>query len=223
MLGESDGAHLGFDVERIAHLDLGCALGEPFDDGVADGFVDQQPTSCDAGLAGGGEDSGHHPVDGRIDVRVREDDVRGLAAELEGDLRDVVGGALHDRDSGGSRSGEGDLVHAGFGGQRGSCVSGAGDDVEHSRRETGFINEFGELEGRGRRLLRRLGDKCATGGQGGRELACQKEQWAVPGQDCGDHADRLAAGVGEEVRLGCGDGVTENLVGSAGEEFVGRR
>ena len=71
-------------------------------------------------------------------------------------------------------------------------------------------------------LLGRFGDEGASGGQRGRQLARQQKQRAVPGQDGGDDADGLAAGVGEEVRLRRGDGGPEDLVGGAGEELVGR-
>ena len=80
----------------------------------------EQPAAGDEVSPGGGEDPGHGAVDRGVDVGVGEDDVRGLAAEFECDLGDVVGGALHHGDTGGGRSGEGDLVDARF-----SAVSAA--------------------------------------------------------------------------------------------------
>ncbi len=51
-------------------------------------------------------------VDGRVEVGVGEDDVRALAAQLEGDPLERVGGVPHDDLADLGRAGEGDLVDA---------------------------------------------------------------------------------------------------------------
>ena len=58
----------------------------------------------DAGRGGGGP----------LQVGVGEDHVGGLATELEGQGHDVVRGRLHDRDAGGNRAGERDVVDSGM-------------------------------------------------------------------------------------------------------------
>ena len=82
------------------------------------------------------EDGAGRAGDGRIEIRVRQDDDRRLAAQLHRHLLHVAGRRLHDQpaDLGGSR--EGDLVDAGVGGERGARRrTHAGDDVEHALRE----------------------------------------------------------------------------------------
>ena len=50
------------------------------------------------------------PFDSLIEIAVVEDDVRGLAAELEGDVLEVgLGSRLHDLAANQGRAGEGDL------------------------------------------------------------------------------------------------------------------
>ena len=182
--------------------------------------MDQQSASGDAGLAGGGEDAGHDAVDGRIDAASGKmmfgdfpPSSRVTSAMWSAALFITAMPVAVDPV-------KVTLSTPGSSGQRAPRLAGAGDHVEDARREPGLVNQLGELQRRRRCLLGGFGDDGASGGQGGRQLARQQKQRAVPGQDGGDDADGLAAGVGEEVGLRRGDGVTENLVGGAGEEFV---
>ena len=82
--------------------------------------------------------------------RVVEDDVGGLAAELEGDLLVGAGDRLGDRLADVGRAGEGDLVDVRVLDQRVAGLAGAGDDVDDARRQVGLLADLGEQQ-RGQR------------------------------------------------------------------------
>jgi hypothetical protein len=86
---------------------------QPADDLLGDGLLDEQSASGATDLALVEEDPVDDALDGLVERGVVEDDVRRLAAELEGGLlagaRDRAGDHLADR----GRAGEGDLVDAG--------------------------------------------------------------------------------------------------------------
>lgn len=60
-----------------------------------DGFLDNESRSGDARLTGSRENTGDNPVDHCIEVRIIEDDIRRLAAQLERDLGDMFRSILH--------------------------------------------------------------------------------------------------------------------------------
>ena len=100
------------------------------------------------------------------------------------------------------RAGERDLVDAGVAHERapdGGAV--AGDDVEDAVRDARLGDELGQLERGHRRVVARLDDHRAAGGQRRRELPGQQQQRRVPRHDRRDHADRLAPRERDEVRL----------------------
>ena len=99
----------------------------------------EEPGAGGAALAGIGEDGEEGTVDRLVEIRVREDDVRALAAELEGDLLDGSRRKLQDAPPGRRLPGEGDLVDAGMGGERlADLLAGTGQDVHHAVGETRF-------------------------------------------------------------------------------------
>ena len=67
------------------------------------------------------------------------------------------------------------------------------NDVQHTGREPGLLEDLGEHERVERRLLRRLEHDGAAGEQRGAELRHREPQREVPGDDRADDADRLAA------------------------------
>ena len=147
------------------------------------------------------------PVDGLLDRRVVEDDVGGLAAELERDLLVGAGDGLRDLASDGGRAREGDLVDSGMPHQSRSGGSGTGDDVDDARGQVGLLQDLGEEERRERRGLGGLEhDRVARGERRG-DLPREHEQREVPRDDLSRDAERL--------RVGAESGVIE-LVGPPG-------
>ncbi len=87
-----DGADLGAGIERVAHAG---GLGEreqAFDELVVNRPMDERARARDAGLAGGGENAGDHAFHGVVEFGVVENDVGGLAAELERNWLDAPRG-----------------------------------------------------------------------------------------------------------------------------------
>ena len=75
-----------------------------------DALLDEQPRAGAADVALVEEDAVDDPLDGLVERRVREDDVRGLAAELEGEALVGAGERALDALADVGRAGEGDLV-----------------------------------------------------------------------------------------------------------------
>ena len=108
-------------------------------------------------LAGVREDRERRRLGRRVEVRVGEDDVRGLAAELERDPLDRLRGPGRDRAPDLGRAGEGDLGDVGVLYQPPAAFrAGSGDDVEHALGEPGVEGDPLELERGQRRQLGRL-------------------------------------------------------------------
>ena len=105
-------ALLGRGVERVAELAGLDLRGELLDELVVDRLLNEQPAARAAALALVQEQAEQGAVDGRVEIGVGEDDVRALAAQLEGDPLERVGRDLHDDLAGASLAGEGDLVDA---------------------------------------------------------------------------------------------------------------
>ena len=90
LLARVDRADVGVLVERVAEAQRREPLLEPVDDLVVDVLLHQQARPGAADVALVEEDAVDDALDGLVDRRVVEDDVRGLAAELE---RDLLAGA----------------------------------------------------------------------------------------------------------------------------------
>lgn len=101
----------GLLVEGVANLVLLSALLEGLEELVVDGLLDKDTGTGAAALAVVVVDTEVDPVDSLLDVGVFEDNVRGLATELEGDLLEVGGGSgLHNLSANNGRASEGNLV-----------------------------------------------------------------------------------------------------------------
>ena len=130
---------------------------------------------------------------------VVEEDVRALAAELQGDRDQVLAGVLADQAAGGGFAGEGDLADPGAGGQRLAGLDAeAVDHVEDAGRQQ-VADEFHQHQDRGRRLLGRLEDDGVAGGERRGELPDGHQDREVPGDDLADDAERLVVVVGGGV------------------------
>ena len=97
LLGGVDRADVGVLVQRVADAQRGHPALEPLDHLVGDGLLHEQAGAGAADVALVEEDAVDDALDGLVDRGVVEDDVRGLAAELEGDLLVGAGDGLGDR------------------------------------------------------------------------------------------------------------------------------
>ena len=131
------------------------------------------------------------PLDRLVERGVVEDDVRGLAAELERQLRAGAGELALDRLAHLGRAGERDLVHVVVLDERGARAAVAGDDVDDSRRQLGLAADVGEEERGQRRRLGRLQDDRVPGRERRRDLPRQHQEREVPGDDLAGDAERL--------------------------------
>ena len=91
LLGGVDGADVGVLVERVAEAQGAQAALEGVEHLLGDGLLDEQPGACAADVALVEEDAADDALDGLVDGGVVEDDVGGLAAELEGELLAAAG------------------------------------------------------------------------------------------------------------------------------------
>jgi len=87
---------LGRLVVRVADLHLERGRGEQLDDAVVDGPLDDDAGSGAAILAAVVEDRIGRFGGEAFEVRIGEDDIGALAAELQADLLDVAGSRPHD-------------------------------------------------------------------------------------------------------------------------------
>ena len=132
---------------------------------VGDALLHQQPRAGAADVALVEEDAVDDALDGLVDRRVVEDDVGGLAAELEGDLLVGAGDRPGDRPADLGRAGERDLVDVRVRDQRPAGLAGAGDDVDDARRQVGLLADLGEQQRGQRRGLGRLEHDGVAAGQ----------------------------------------------------------
>ncbi len=108
------------------------------DDVVGDRLLHEQARAGAADVALVEEDAVDDALDRLVDRRVVEDDVRGLAAELERQPLARCRRPPLDRLADLGRAGEGDLVDAGMVDERGAGRAVAGDDVDHAGRQVGL-------------------------------------------------------------------------------------
>ena len=157
-----------------------------------DPFLHEQPRGGATRLPGVAEHAEDGGTGGRFDIRIVEDHVRGFASQLQAD-------ALHFH----ARLGADPLARPGLAGERDLVDLLAGDElraddgprardqVEHTIRETGLLDELDQLIGGSRGIARRLDHDRAAGGQSRRDFASGLRQGKVPGRDHPHHAHRL--------------------------------
>jgi ParB family chromosome partitioning protein len=132
--------------------------------------------------------------DGQLEVGVLADHERALAAQLEDRRRDLVGRRVEDVARRRDPAGEGDLVDAGVTDERGAGLGAeAGEDVDEAGRDQVGGAEAELDDARGGELGRLKHDGVA-GRERRRDLQRGRDQRRVPGDQRGDHADRLALG-----------------------------
>ena len=139
--------------------------GEPLDILVGDVGVHEVPAGRHADLprvqVGAPRPGGHREVQ----VRVGQDDERGVAAELQVDPLEVPPGELGDGPSGGGRAGERDDPDRGVRDQRRADVGAAGQDVQQALGQARLAQQRGDREpaADGRARVRLQHDRVADG------------------------------------------------------------
>lgn len=130
---------------------------------------------------------------GHLDVA--EDHRGGLAAQLQVDVLEVVGGRAHHLGPGAGRTGDGHHLHLPVPGQGPAGVPVAADDVDDARRQEAGA-QLAEQHGRAGGGVGGFDDERVAGGQRRADLPGGHHQRVVPRRHLGDHSDRLAADEG---------------------------
>lgn len=203
-------------LEGVAHLVLGATLLQASDELVVDTLLNQKTGTGAAALTVVVEDTEVGPGDGVVNVSVVEDDVGGLATQLESHLLQVtLGSGLHDGAANQGRTSEGNLVNVHVAGDGGTGhTTETGDDVDDTSGDARLEHQLSGIEGRQGSLFCRLEDDGVTGGQSGADLPRPHEEREVPGDDLTANTNGLVAGVGEGLVVGV-NGLTVDLVGPA--------
>jgi len=106
--------HLSGEIQRIAHPRRLRQRQQAFDELIVNRPMDQGSRSRDACLSGRGEDAGHHALHRVVDIRIVENDVRGLPAEFQRDLLDPLRCQAVYVFAGAVAAGKRDLRHVGM-------------------------------------------------------------------------------------------------------------
>ena len=154
-----DRPDLRLGVGRIADLAGRDAREQLLAERVVDGVLDEDAPRRRALLARRPERAGVRRLDRPVELGVGHHDQRVVSAELELDAavarRRLVAHRVADRD----RARERDRAHAGVRDELGADLrAGAGEDVQHARREAGLGEALGDVEPRPRRLVAELED-----------------------------------------------------------------
>ena len=159
-----------------------------------------------AALARRAERRPEDPVEREVEVGVVHDDDRVLAAELEVDVLQPLGGGLEHLDAGLARAGERDDGDVGMPHEPlADRAPAAVDDVDDAVRDAGLGEELDEALPERGRVRRRLEDDGVPGDERGRDLPGRDRDREVPRRDDADDADRHPDGHLELVpKLGRG-------------------
>ncbi len=157
-----------------------------------DGALDQDATARAAVLAGVVEDAVRRGRGSLLEVGVGEHDVGALAAQLERDPLDLVGGAAHDPLAHLGRPGEADLPHRGVADEPlADDRALARDHREDALRDPGLERELADAEGGHRGQLGRLEHDAVARGERRCEAPAGDRHREVPRDDHADDAERL--------------------------------
>ena len=148
------------------------------------------------------EDAVHDALDGLIERRVVEDDVRGLAAEFERELLFGAREAAHDDLAHLRAAGEGHLRGERMMDHRRARFSGSADDVHDAIRQSGFLTNLAKFQCGDAGGLRRLQDDAIPRRERRGDLPREHKQREIPRDDLPHDAVRgeLASG-GEELQF----------------------
>nr|ART40488.1 K624 [uncultured bacterium] len=197
VLARDQRAQRGGRIGRIAHLHRAAdALDQLVQKRLVQRALHVDARTAQAHLALIGEGRAHGRFDTGVEVCVGKDQVRVLAAQLEGQLLQAAGRRAHDDLPGGGLAGEGDAVHVRvFGqGRAGRIAAKAVHHVQHARRQD-VLGHVRQQRRGGRCFFRRLDDDGVAAGQRRGDLPGGQQQREVPRRDDADHAQRPAQGV----------------------------
>lgn len=193
VLRRDDRADLCRRVEGIADLHMLGERRHARHDIAGDGLVQDQPRAGIAALAGIEIGAEHGRVDEGVEVRIREDDLRVLAAELQRDLLQCLRRIGHRQLTNAGRAGERNHVDVGMRRHdRADLGARAGHDIDDAIGNTGFLQDFTEHDRRARCQLRWLDHAGAARGQREGQLLADDQEREVPRRDDRDDTDRLA-------------------------------
>ncbi len=224
------GADHGVGVQRVAAFDLLDLLHHHFHEVVVDRLFNQRTGWAGAHFALVKERQ-HQAFGGFFDKRrfgfhdVGKEDVRRLAAQLDGGRNNVLGRRVHDVRAHRRGAGEGDLGDALAGGQGfARFFTEAVHHVQHARRQQ-VADQLHQHVDAQRGLLGRFKHHAVTGGQGRCEFPRGHQQREVPRDDLADHTQRLVevVGRGKFVDLGAGAFLGADATGEIAEVVSGQR
>jgi hypothetical protein len=191
-------------------------VGQPRQHHFVGNPLDQQPATGRARLSGVLDDGVEDHGDGRVEVRIGEDDLRGLAPQLQRDRAMVESRRLRHFGAGYRTAGKGDVVDP-WVGRKGSAglVAQAGHDVQRARRKSRLHGELGDLQQGQARVFRRLEHAGVARGEGGTDAPPEDLRGIVPGDDVAGDPERHALGH-DGVAAGVRDDLAGNLVAGSG-------
>lgn len=193
LLGVDLAAHVrrGF-VKRIAQTHGFKSFDQLFREGAGNALVHIDPLRAVADLAAEDRARGRDGFGCQIQIRVRADDGRSLAAQFERNLGDVGRAGRDDALPGLHAAGEGNHVgERAFGQGFAQARPTAGDHVQHALGQVQPGGDFGEFHDRDQSHAAGLDHHGAPGQQGRCHLAGRDKEREIPGTDARHHADRL--------------------------------
>src|SRR6185369_13805926 len=143
---------------------------------VIDAFLDDDAAGCRATLTGGSECSPERTFKGQFHVGVIKDDHWIFAAEFERAVFKAFSGSCAYGSTDRTRPGKGNGPHLGMLQRRGPGFSSeTGHDVDYTLGQASVDQRTDQVEGRKRRVLRRLDHASVATNYRGQEF---------PGRDC---------------------------------------
>src|SRR2546426_6588823 len=219
LLSADQRTHFCFAIEGSTQLDALGFFRHGVDEFRINFLLDEDAAASGANFSLVDEDSEKRAVNGGFPIRAVEENVGRLAAKLERDALESVRSALDDDFSDGGAAREGDFVHTGMCDKRSARgFAKPVDNIDDPGRQAQLFKPAGDFHHGERRLLGRLEDAGATGGDGGSELPGSHHQRIVPGNDLSGDAYRLAQSKTQGIRRYRID-VAENFIGEAGIVF----
>ena len=114
---------------------------------IVDAGLYENPIGTDAGLAAIAELRRNRPLDRQVEVGIVEDNERRIAAKLEAEPLDTVGGTPHQKRAYAGRTGKGDLAYRFIRHQLlADLRRHAGYDIDHACRNAGPLRQNAERE-----------------------------------------------------------------------------